>query len=362
MPESSIVVRPDSPDNPTYTASARLQAAGLQSAIELFVAAAAEVAVPRPPQPIVIADYGASTAHNSLLPVCAAIAALRRRTPKEQPILVAHTDTADNDFTAMFNTVVNDPDSYLHKDCAVYASAVGRSFYTQILPSYSVNLGWSSWAIQWLSRSPAIGDHIVPAFSRDTAVAAECARQAAYDWHEFIAYRGRELAPEGRLVVLTMGLDESGEFGLRPLVHTLYAVLQELVGAGVITAAELAAMSIPLVGRTAKDFEAPFAPKDSIEGLSIELIEVSDAEDRFWQRYQADQDAKTFGAQWAALLRASVFDTLATALAGGATDPRAAEFADRLQRGVSERLAAAPEQMRIPLAKVVLRKKPGTSG
>ena len=106
----------------------------------------------------------------------------------------------------MFRTLADDPDAYLRKDAATFASAVGRSFYTQILPSNSVNLGWSSWAIQWLSRIPApIPDHVQVAYSSDEAVRAAYAKQAAHDWHEFIAFRGRELCPGGRLVVMTMG-------------------------------------------------------------------------------------------------------------------------------------------------------------
>jgi hypothetical protein len=60
MPESSIVVRPE----PVYTQSSRLQAAGLARAIALFVRAAEQVPLPKPPQPIIIADYGASNGHN----------------------------------------------------------------------------------------------------------------------------------------------------------------------------------------------------------------------------------------------------------------------------------------------------------
>ena len=31
-------------------------------------------------------------------------------------------------------------------------------------------------------------------------------------------FRGRELVPEGRLMVLTVGRDELGEIGMRPLI------------------------------------------------------------------------------------------------------------------------------------------------
>ena len=357
MPESSIVVRPEPEDSGSYTAAARLQAAGLQSAIDLFVGVAETVPLPKPPHPVVLADYGASTGHNSLLPIGAAIGALSKRIRKDQAVLVTHTDVAENDFTVLFRTLADDPDSYLRRDAAAFTTAIGRSFYGQILPSDSVTLAWSSWAIHWLSRLPApIDDHVLPAFSADPEVRAACARQAAQDWHEFVAFRGRELVPNGRLVVLTMGRAESGEFGMRPLIDSVYATLDDLVGSGLITVDELRAMVIPIVGRNEKDFVAPFAPKGRFEGLSIEHLEVSDAEDRYWQQFQADKDPRAFGANWAGFLRAAVFGCLIGGLAGGADDARVAEFSDQLERGIDARLAAAPEKMRITLAKVVLVK------
>src|SRR5882757_1907073 len=157
----------------SYTESSRLKAAGLFGAIGLFEDAAKVVPLPKPPQPIVIADYGASTGHNSLLPIGAAIAVLRKRTRPEHSVLVAHTDVAENDFSVLFQTLEDDPDSYLRKDAASFASAVGRSFYSEILPSNSVNLGWTSWAIPSLSRIPApVPDHLQVAYSGDQKVQA----------------------------------------------------------------------------------------------------------------------------------------------------------------------------------------------
>lgn len=357
MPESSIVVRPEAPGSPTYTASSRLQAAGLRPAIDLFVGHAETVPLPKPPHPVVIADYGAATGHNSLLPIGAAITVLRKRIRGDQAVLVTHTDAADNDFTLLFKTLSDDPDSYLKCDSASFAYAVGRSFYTQILPSDSVTLGWSSWAIHWLSRLPVpVGDHILPQFSADADVRDACARQAAEDWHEFVAFRGRELVPEGRLVVLTVGVDESGELGMRPLIEAVHHTLGELAGTGLITAAERAAMTIPIVGRTEQDLIAPFMPKGRFEGLSVEHLVVSDAEDRHWHQFQVDKDEAGFGARWAAFLRAALFGALVTGLDGGVDDPRATEFCDRLERGVADRLAANPEPIKITLAWVVLNK------
>jgi salicylate 1-O-methyltransferase len=359
VPESSIVVRPEPMESGSYTESSRLKAAGLLRAIKLFEEAAEAVPLPKPPQPIVIADYGASTGHNSLLPIGAAITVLRKRTRPEHSVLVAHTDVADNDFTVLFQTLEDDPDSYLRKDAASFASAVGRSFYTQILPSNSVNLGWTSWAIQWLGRIPApVPDHLQVAYSADEKVKEAYAKQAAFDWHEFVAFRGRELCPGGRLVVLTMAIGDDGEFGYRPLFGGMLAELADLVAQGLVTEDEMHRMCIPTVSRRAADFLSPFAPKGSLERLTVDHLEVFDAEDRFWTQYQVDHDAEVFGAQWAAFARASVFPTLAATLDGGRADPRSAEFLSRLEAGLAARLAAAPAEMQIPLAQLVLWKRP----
>lgn len=361
MPESSVVVRPQPMNSAYYTAGSRLQAAGLRPAIALFEQAAAVVPLPKPPQPIVIADYGAATAHNSLLPICAAIAVLRTRTTREHSVLVAHTDVPDNDFTAMFRTLAEDPDSYLRKDAAAFASAVGRSFYSQIMPSNSVNLGWSSYAVQWLSRAPApVPDHLQVAHTADDSVRAAYARQAAHDWHEFIAFRGRELCPGGRLVVMTMGIGEDGEYGYRPLLAAMTDALAELAATGLVREDEVRRMTIPTVSRRAADFMAPFAPSGRFERLEIEHLDIFDGEDRFYGQYRQDKDDKAFGLNWAQFARASVLPTLAGALQGAGAEARAAQLLDRLEAGIAARLAAAPEPTQIPLAHLVLHKRPKT--
>ena len=88
----------------------------------------------------------------------------------------------------------------------------------------------------------------------------------------------------------------------------------------------------------------------------MEHLEVFDAEDRFWAQYRIDRNAKAFGAKWAAFARAAVFPALAAALSGGPAGPWSAEFIERLEKGLADQLAAKPEQIWIPLAKVVLVK------
>jgi hypothetical protein len=340
-----------------YNRNSRVQAATLSPAVSMFEQAARTCTLPPEPQPIVIADYGCSQGQNSLVPVQAAIDALRERTGSHRQISVAHSDLPENDFTSLFQILNTNPESYLRKDGAAFASAIGRSFYEQILPAGSVTLGWSSWAVQWLSRTPApIPDQVQVALSEDAFTRAAFARQAAEDWEEFLVLRERELSPGGRLVVLTLALDENGDFGYRPLLNAMYSALQEMVDSGFLLARELQRMVIPTVARSRTDFLAPFG-NHRVNGLYAEEIEIFFGEDHIWLDFEQYRDAPTFAAQWAAFSRASVFPTLATGLDGGRTSPRTTDFMNRLETGVVTRLATKPEPMLIPLGRLLIAKK-----
>jgi hypothetical protein len=339
-----------------YNRNSAVQEAGSAPAVPLFEQAARLVALPAMPELIVIADYGASQGHNSFAPMAVAIRALRERTDRDQAISIVHTDLPSSDFSALFQALATDPQSYLRIDPATFASAVGRTFYEQILPSASVTLGWCSWAVQWLSRAPApIPDQVQVAYSKDAAVRELYIRQAADDWRTFLHHRGRELRPGGRLIILTMALTADGEFGYRPILETMYAALQHLVEEGFPSAAEVHRMAIPTVGRSLSDLEAPFSG-ERFADLAIDHAEVFLGQDFIWEEFERDGDAKAFGARWAAFSRASVLPTLALGLDGGGADTRAARFLDRVEAEMAARLAVAPERVLIPLGLVVLRK------
>jgi hypothetical protein len=339
-----------------FTGSSRVQPAALP-ALELFEDAARDVELPHSQNTIVIADYGAAPGHNSLWPVDRAISIVRSRTDSGRPIFVFHVDVADDDYAALFRSLGDDPHSYLRHNRAIFASAIGQSVYQQVLPTSSVTLAWCSWAVHWLSRIPAaISDHVHMACSHDDNAIAAYAGQAADDWIAFMTARSRELAPGGRLVVLTMARDE-GEPGYLPLLDALGAELRVMGREGLISTEELARMAIPSVARTEAELTAPFAPRNQFSGLSVEHLEVFDAEDKYWTKYQKDRDATAWGTYWTGFVRMSVVPTLLRQLDDGPSGPHADQFVDRLQSGLRGRLAADPKRVRIPLAKLLLVKR-----
>jgi hypothetical protein len=338
-----------------YNRDSRVQAAGASPALPHWAKAAAEAALPPDPEPVVIADYGASQGHNSFAPMAAAIKAIRQRTHPGRVISIVHTDLPSSDFSALFQALMDDPESYLRGDPSCFASAVGRSFYEQILPPASVTLGWCSWAVQWLSRAPApIPDQLQVAFSSDKTVRELYERQSAEDWHAFLTHRAAELRPGGRLVTLTMALTADGDFGYRPLLVTMYAALQQLVRDGFMSAAEFKAMVIPTVGRSLDQLRRPFA-QGRFSGLSLDVAEVFSGPDPIWEDFKRDRDNKAYARRWAAFARASVLPTLASALAGPAG--RKAEFMSKVEASMVAQLMPAPEKFPIPLGLVVARKE-----
>jgi SAM dependent carboxyl methyltransferase len=344
-----------------YNRSSRVQAAGLAAALPLLRHAAQTVPLAPAPEPVVIAYYGCSEGHNSLIPMREAIAALRQRIGASRTISVVHTDLPSNDFSALFEALESDPDSYLRGEQATFASAVGRSFYRQLLPSGSVTLGWSSWSVQWLSRTPSlIPDQVQIAYSHDANACAAFARQASEDWHAFLLHRADELSPTGQLVVLSMAKTGDGDFGYRLVIDALIGALMDLAAEGVVSAAEIEKMAIPTYGRTRAEFAPPFAKSGQIAGLALTSIEIFLGEDHIYEVYERDRDAGAFGRRWAAFVRASTFPTLAQALEGGGEE-RAERFYDLLEARLAARLAAAPAPNAIPLAKLLLVKQ-GNAG
>jgi hypothetical protein len=357
MTKPSEVFRPAPMEgHGAYNRSSRVQAAGSSPALALLDKAARQVPLVTAPEPVVIVDYGSSEGHNSLAPVTVAIGILRERIGRERAISVVHTDLPGNDFGALFQTLASDPESYLRDDPRVFASAVGRSFYEQILPDSTVTLGWSSWAVQWLSWVPAlIPDQVQVAYSQDGGVRSAFYQQAADDWRCFLIHRAAELKPGGRLVILSMAVDDQGDFGYRASVEAIYRSLEDLVAEGFINASEMGRMVIPTVGRSRQDFMAPFVKTGSFAGLSVEELEIFYGEDRLWKQFTKHGDAQAFGAGWAAFSRASVGPTLAASLDNSTV--RAPQFLERLATRMAGRLEAAPEKTSIPLAKIVLVKE-----
>lgn len=341
----------------SYNRHAAIQAAGSALALPLLEKAAREVALNHGDRAIVIADYGSSQGKNSLKPMRVAITTLRERISRGRPICVVHVDVAENDFSTLFDLVHNAPDSYLSDDPDVFPSAVGRSFYRQVLPSGGVHLGWSSYAAVWLSRSPTTipGHFWIPSSTGDVRAAFE--RQGAEDWGAFLTVRSQELRPGGRLLVTLPSPPDDGQSRIHVGINHANAVLAEMVGEGAITADERGRMLLLAYPRRKSELLAPFAEGRRFEGLVVEHCDVFPVPDPDWPQYERDGDGDKLAAKHTGFYRATFMPSLASALAPerGAEGRRA--FTDRLSEGLKRKLAEAPAPLDLFVQAIVLAKQ-----
>lgn len=321
-----------------YNRNSGLQAANLGSALPLLVAAAVEVAADA--ATISIADYGASQGRNSMAPMAAAIDALRPRIGLDRPIIVAHVDLPSNDFASLFTLLDEEPTSYLAGRDSVFPVAIGRSHYSQVLPDRSVDLGWTSNALHWMSRNPcAVPDHGWGVFSADSAVRDAVDQQLDTDWANFLIARSHELRRGGRLICQFMGRG-TDRHGFEWMAGAFWQSWVEVAQAGLISEAELARISAPSAGRSVAQIEAPFRD-GRVSGLKLVDVAVVPTPDPYWQAYQLSGDAVQLGQMWANMMRAANGPSFAAAL--DARRDRALVL-DAVTERLAARIAADPQQ------------------
>jgi SAM dependent carboxyl methyltransferase len=307
--------------------------------------------------PIIVADYGSSQGKNSLAPMSVAVEILRRRVGRERPIFVFHIDLPSNDFNSLFEVTDSDAGSYVVDEPLVFPCAIGRSFYRSVLPPSSVDVGWSSFAAQWLSTIPAYIPGHIAFFRSEGEVLAAFNRQAAQDWEAFLTLRGRELRPGGRLVILQPARDENGRTGFEELGDHTNNALAEMVEERLITPDEHARMVLGGYVRRKCELLAPFRTNGSYQNLYVESCELIEVPDPAWTDCVQDGKSESWAARHALVFRTAFAPSLATALAGTPDDERHGRFGDQLEERLKRRLAARPAPVNMLVTAMVLAKE-----
>jgi len=325
-----------------YNAHARIQQGGAALALPLFESALRKVPFNAGNGPVVIADYGSSQGKNSLAPMRFAIETLRQILGPSRPIFVFHVDLPANDFNSLFEVLSADPNRYELADPQVFPCAIGRSFYRNVLPSNSVDVGWSAFAAVWLSCIPARvpGHFVVFRSSGEVRARFEC--QAAQDWKTFLSRRSEELRPGGRLVLLLPGIDDNGLSGFEDLFDCANEVLAVMVDEGAIRAEERARIVLGGYPRRCCELLAPFECDGQYCQLRVEQCDLTVVKDPSWDGYERDGDKEALARKHALFFRSTFVPSLAASLAPGRSRVEQEIFADRLEDGLQKRLACCP--------------------
>ncbi|MDX1400911.1 MAG: hypothetical protein R3245_03230, partial [Kiloniellales bacterium] len=173
----------------------------IDGATPLVLKALQEMDLRADPTPFSMSDMGCADAGTSISMVEAVLAEVRAASPGRH-LSIIYCDQPRNDYNALFRNIhglgVIDTKLGEMERLSILASAT--SFYNQILPGGSLDLGFSATAMHWLSRKPGdISDHIHSTGARGAELAA-FRDQAKKDWEGILLCRAKELKPGGRLV------------------------------------------------------------------------------------------------------------------------------------------------------------------
>jgi hypothetical protein len=326
-----------------------MQAAGIELVLPFWTEAAR--AIPFADEPLVIADYGASQGRNSMAPIRMAIAALRERAGADRPVEVIHTDLPSNDYASLFTTLDADPDSYMAGATGVFPSAVGRSYFDQILPTGRVHLAWNSWTLHWMRRKIDAPDHVWARHTARLDVGAAVTAQLAADWRQFLQARSAELRTGARLVTLFTAAAGPERLGWDWIGRELWSSVVAMGRDGLLSPEEQLRITVPVGQRTLAEIKAPFVDNGRFAGFELQHAAILDGPDPFWPAFEASGDAGQFGRSLADMCRAVTGPTILAAIEPSRDG---SVVLDDLFDRLAARLAAAPQRHEHYFAVVVM--------
>jgi gibberellin A4 carboxyl methyltransferase len=302
-----------------YDEFSTAQGASINAVAGWLDRAAAGVALPASPRPIVVLDLGSSEGRNALAGMGRLVAGLRRRT--EQPIQTVYSDLPTNNFNRLFANLEEARRAGRYGP-EVYPGAVAGSFYTTLAPPGTVHLATSFNAVLWMDRLPAPIDDFVSyrrpvpprrGLNPPPEVIEVFTRQAAQDWARFLDCRARELASGGKLIVATPGDAPDGRIcdGIYDLLNDSWL---DLVATGDVPRDVYDKFTMPVYFRTESELRAPLEEGPLGNAFTIDRSETMIVKTPFLAAFDQTGDAEVLAKDYAGFLRAISEPVVAAAL------------------------------------------------
>jgi hypothetical protein len=274
----------------------------IDNARDLMLAAVDRI--PVSDQVFLLADYGAADGGTSADLVEATLRRVRHRSP-ERPLSVHYTDLPGADFGTLFRNL-DGADGYPTRLGGTSVFASGRSFYRQIIPSRTLQLGFSASAMHYLSSMPGIIEDHVHSVGASAAEQLPFRNQSMRDWEAILFHRAHELAPGGRLVFAVFCVDEQGRYlgnttgqNMFDNYASLWASMRD---EGIITAGESRRTAFQQhyksIDETLEPFNDPASPVQAL-GLTLESAETRLVRCPFRAAFEAgDLDRAQFASEF----------------------------------------------------------------
>ncbi len=298
-----------------------------------------------------LSDMGCADAGTSMSMVGSVVETVDQRTPNS-PILIVYTDQPRNDFNALITNIhgLGTFESYLDGRDNIFPLVSGTSFYRQILPAGTLNIGFSATAMHWLSQKVCnITNHIQAVGAQGKELDAY--RQQAYsDWRQILAHRAKELKPGGKLVLINFGIDNEGRYlgntGGINMFETFNQIWQSFVAQKRISQQEYENMTLPQYYNSVEEFSAPFSGPDEAvyqAGLRLDHIETRIVKCPYAEDYKSHGDAARFAREYIPTIRSWNESTFFNGLSAERPPEERREIVEEYYRTYQSMVESSPE-------------------
>ncbi len=262
-------------------------------------------------QGFTMSDMGCADAGTSLTMIGKAINAVLARAPAA-PVSVVYTDQPRNDFNALITNVygLGPFETYLNDRDNVFPQVSATSFYSQIIPSATLNLGFSATAMHWLSQKVCNISNHVQAVGAEGSELQAFRQQAHSDWRQILLHRASELKPGGKLVLINFGTDEEGRYlgntGGINMFDTFNQIWLSFLEQKRINRLEYENMTLPQYYNSLEEFSAPLVNSDEAvyqAGLRLDHIDTRIVKCPFAEDFRNHRDAAKFAEEYIPTIR-----------------------------------------------------------
>ncbi len=259
----------------------------------------------------ILSDMGCADAGTSLSMIAKSIDAIHKRTPN-LPVSIVYTDQPRNDFNALITNVygLGPFDSYLDERTNIFPLVSGTSFYRQILPANTLNIGFSATAMHWLSQKVCNISNHVQAVGAKGAELQAFRKQAHSDWRQILLHRATELKPGGKLVLINFGTDEQGHYlgntdGIN-MFDTFNDIWLSFVEQKRINQREYENMTLPQYYNSVEEFSEPLINSEEAvyqAGLRLDRIDTRIVKCPFAEDFKTHGEAARFAKEYIPTIR-----------------------------------------------------------
>jgi SAM-dependent methyltransferase len=335
-----------------YDQHSTAQLASIHLVFDWIESALAAMQPPPASHAFTVLDLGSSEGRNALIAMNRIIESVRRRWP-EQLIQTIYSDLPSSNFNQLFLNL-HEARKTGRVLPGVYASAVAGSFYEQLLPPRSVHFAMAFNALLWLDELPNVPVPDAVAYRRPhpprphlhvlPETTAAFSRQADRDLVRFLQGRADELAPGGKLLIVSPG-DSPGHRLADGIYDVLNDACLDLVAAGRVPRQRYERFTMPVYFRTVEETLAPLKRDDSpVKGMfSIDRAENLEAPTPFFIEFDRSGDAAKLADDYMGFLRACSEPVVRAALVGDDGD---GNVIDEYYARIHARIKAEPQRYR----------------